>query len=101
MRLATVKSLRHTIETSDQWPAFNRSQTKLTNDSAKNNVRAVGKSFSRSTSLESSATKNKRNKKLRGGSPGTDPIKILQCKFYAAHFFQDFDWLKLFRILDA
>ena len=69
MRLATVKSLRHTIETSDQWPVFNRSQTKLTNDSAKNNVRAVGKSFSRSTSLESSATKNKRLRDRKSERP--------------------------------
>ena len=30
--------------------------------------------------------------------PGTDPIKILQHKFYATQFFQDSDWLKIFRI---
>ena len=33
-----------------------------------------------------------------GWNPGTDPIKILQRKFYATQFFQDFDWLKIFRI---
>ena len=30
--------------------------------------------------------------------PGTDPIKILQRKFYAMQFFQDSDWLNIFRI---
>ena len=33
-----------------------------------------------------------------GWNPGTDPIKILQRKFYATQFFQDCDWLKIFRI---
>ena len=32
------------------------------------------------------------------GSPGTDPIKILQRKFYATQFYQDFEWLKIYKI---
>ena len=35
---------------------------------------------------------------VRKASPRTDPIKILHRKFYATQFFQDFDWLKIFRI---
>ena len=31
-----------------------------------------------------------------GGSPGTDPIKILQRKFYATKFFKHSDWLLKF-----
>ena len=29
---------------------------------------------------------------------GTDPIKILQRKFYTSLFFQALDWLNIFRI---
>ena len=38
------------------------------------------------------------NNKLQFSPTVTDPIKILQCKFYATQFFQDFDWLKILRI---
>ena len=33
---------------------------------------------------------------LPKGTPGTDPIKILQRKFYAMQFFKHSDWLLKF-----
>ena len=39
-----------------------------------------------------------RRKKWRKKRPGTGPIKILHCKFYAMQFFKHFDWLKIISI---